>query len=348
MLMKIKNEFTDPTRSITLLEKLIAHQAVKERDRIMLAREVDAAINAMYEGYFPAGSLVDSLGRKGTGIFDAAYVGPTQDLSIFRFTACVDWIEVRFTLPIPTTYQRIRQQSTATFVGPVEPFVRGLAWTFVARWQDPRSWNYIHTQLKHMGVESYDVTAIEIAVDAYARTAGARELLPDMCARYLKGNKNPLDNARFVRGGQGKEPLISQEQCVRRFREGWTMELGDRDASHTQRIYFKTKDSGRELPVERYRARMENTYRATSLPPVAGGSLLDIIGPNDFSFRAVKLSGNSVADLVAKRAPQVGLRQLRMTEGGPRLYAKNTQADTELNRRMQDALRSLKGRWARV
>jgi hypothetical protein len=209
----------------------------------------------------------------------------------------------------------------------------------------------MQVRLTALGAASVVVSGIEIAFDAYRRkTCTDPGALSKLCAHMLKGMCAPLANPRFMKGGKGTTQRFpdSESTAARLFAEGCVGYLGNKDDPHTQRIYLKTTDrNGKDKLTQKFhRARFENTYLTPNTEVVTTGSLLDIIGDQDFAFRKGAPTGSHVADLVTLRVVMLGARRARKTALGPRLFGPCTEADGELNSRAHDALRRLAKTWA--
>jgi hypothetical protein len=267
------------------------------------------------------------------------------DPSGYRFTACIDWIQVEFTMPRACGSYWLHLQLARSYVRAVGSNWGTFGVRFQARFQDPQNAEQILGMLKGVGATAIRVSGIEVAVDLYPKTDAAREAMPLMAAHLLRGLKNPQDFARFGGRGPRCEQIVSFGDAHRRFAEGKCCYLGHRNGRHQQRIYVKRTDKGGlALDPAEHRVRVENTYfDRDGLARIWSEGLKDAIGRDDFAFRRLCNEVDALQQLLACRTVQVGTRVLRSSRV---FYARNTKADIELNRRVADALRSLIKRWA--
>ncbi|ACB33225.1 hypothetical protein Lcho_0953 [Leptothrix cholodnii SP-6] len=276
-----------------------------------------------------------------------------MDFADFKFGACVDWVEVRFDVPDPATRRDIEKKfGTGSHAKPLDANEEGYAHAFIVRIQDPARWADVRQKLDSVRARSVAATGIEIAFDAYARNpeAGAAKL-PELCAHMLKGSRTPYIDARFMKGGKGTTRTFPRDFAgsIKLFSEDYLLYLGKLDSSHTQRIYFKTTDKNGKikLPIKSQRARFENTYLGVSLNGVMSGSLREIIGDTDFSFREVEyIDDKAMLNQILRDSPRINASGRRRTEVGYREHPLNTKADSALNDRARDALRRLAKSWA--
>lgn len=271
------------------------------------------------------------------------------DLSGYRLTAIVDWVDVEFSTG---TVRSARALQAAV---PSCSHVMTLDWErtgstsrgtrFRARIQNPRRAADIRAHIHSVGGFDLLVTGVELAVDLEPLTAAAKDAMPTMGAHLLRGLQNPMDFARFGRRGAGIDQLQSFDAVVRQFGLGQTCYLGHRGDSHYQRIYLKRTDNGgKPLPESEWRVRIENTYiDRNGLADVVDGDLTQVVGRGDFKFRRVVPSAEGMELLLLPRAVQLGTRASRTYR---RVFDRNTKADSVLNDRVYEGLRSLYQRWA--
>ena len=114
--------------------------------------------------------------------------------------------------------------------------------------------------------------------------------------------------------------------------------------------YVKTTDDAARQTV-RPRARLEIRLQGNACP----FQTLDELRAFDwcslahyFQFRRLKDDLDSFSQLLADRSTTVGKRTPRTIAGSKRLYSPMTTADSTLNRRYRDALRTLSRRWKRT
>lgn len=269
------------------------------------------------------------------------------DIDGFRYTACVDWLEVEFRTMRPRNPFWLKKRLACSFVQSLSRRRGSSDTRFRARFQDPSSARAVLTQLKAESAVNVLATGIEVSADMTPLTDVAYASMELMATHCLRGLKNPQEFARFGHHGPGCEPVQSFARAHQLFAERRTCYLGHDGSRHTQRIYVKTTDDGgRCLPREKHRVRIENTYfDPEGLPGVFDeAGLRKVVGTNDFSFRRPREEADPLKRLLIARSVQLGARAPR---AGRVMYARNTQADTSLNRSVADAMRTLNKRWTR-
>lgn len=143
------------------------------------------------------------------------------------------------------------------------------------------------------------------------------------------------------------EGLPSQAYARRKIAAGRVIAIGNKTDPTSQRIYFKTTDhNGKPIEDTReHRARIEVTLQGEALPMTTledweGYSFKGLA--EFFKFRVLKDGLDPTIKAAAEYPARIGKREKRnRREGGTRLYAKQTRADTALNRKAYDALREL-------
>ncbi|KVH47347.1 hypothetical protein [Burkholderia diffusa] len=287
---------------------------------------------------------------------------------LFKFRASVDWLSFEIETASSTHATTLRDElDVCGYVTPLDKSPGGAATRFSIPFQDIRSWDDAQSRweetrgrlkaLKRLPLDAPEhdpvITGIEVSFDAYARTA-TRDDLIDMAVRFFAFGNVVADyrsSGVWLNGVMIEKvaAVMSRHDVRRLFANDRVINIGDRDDDLTQRVYFKTKDSGEPLPEERHRARAEVTLKRTALPfkTLAAARRFEFqtlakSGKKYFSYRKQLDGMEPLPALIHSRYAQVGMRKERRTEKrGKLLYDPKTQADTELNRLARDKLAEL-------
>lgn len=280
-----------------------------------------------------------------------------MDYTRFRFRAVVDWLEIETTTAKPTNAPTIRRKGALCYVTPIDAVAGGAASRFRFRIYDPENWNSVRqiiAEIEHATplATPPTVTAIEVSFDAYGKGA-TRDELAALAADFGRFNTAAIsDNRRIAGRWKGDtEGLLSQAYARRRIAAGRVVAIGNKTDPISQRIYFKTTDhNGQAMSASNYRARIEVTLQGEALPMTAlddwAGYSFERLA-DFFKFRTLKDGLDPITRAAAEYSARIGERKTRnRREGGTRIYAKSTRADTALNRKAYDALRELTRRMA--
>jgi hypothetical protein len=281
-----------------------------------------------------------------------------MDYTRFSFRAVVDWLEIAITTVAPTNAPTIRRKGALCYVTPIDAGAGGAATRFCFRIYDPDSWAGIRGIIAEIEQATPfamppTVTGMEISFDAYSNGATLNELAA-LAADFCRFNTAAISNNRRIAGRWrgDTEGLPGQAYARRKVAAGRVIAIGDKTAPISQRIYFKTTDhNGQSIPDADYRARIEVTLQGKALPMTTlddgeGYSFEGLAA--FFKFRALKDGLDPTAKAAAEYPARIGERgERKRREGGTRLYAKGTRADTPLNRKAYDALRELSRRMAK-
>lgn len=276
-----------------------------------------------------------------------------MDYTLFRFKAVVDWVEIEITTTTPTNFTTIRRKGRLCYVAPLNASSGGAASRFRFRIYDPDSWagiRQIVAEIERSKPFSTlpKVTGIEVSFDAYSKGATSDQLAT-LAADFARFNSAAIsDNKRIAGRWKGDtEGIPNQATMRRKVAAGREVVIGDRDDPITQRAYFKTTDhNGQPIPNQSdHRARIEVTLQGDAMPITTldecDGYRFEGLA-EFFKFRTLKDGLDPVEKAAADSLPRIGKRGERnRREGGTRLYAKPTRADTALNRKAYDALREL-------
>jgi hypothetical protein len=197
------------------------------------------------------------------------------------------------------------------------------------------------------------VTGMEVSLDAY-RSGASRAELADAGAHMYKFNTGPCEKAR-VQGDAGTRgqtnAFVHYRDMRDRLEDGRVLFVGDVDRPGAARCYVKTRDAGRDLAPDHWRARLEHIMCAADVPhrDIAGwrGFRFETLQKQRFTFRRLKDGLDKWSAFSASNSAQVGQKKARTRlDGSTRVFSRYTEADTELNSKVREALRSLTRRWA--
>ena len=207
----------------------------------------------------------------------------------FRFSATIDWIDVRVTLKKATNFQTVQRKFPSLTVE--KPFVKPCApdsknnttAVFTIRIQDPTSPASVQRQLDQLSEQlpftaPAHITGVEVSLDAFLGVEAYRgDLLGEMAVQLFNSHAKLVGDWRVLGRigsmGEVRHPTTLQELRAAMVRDGLTVFVGGKDADITQRFYFKRTDGSakatelhRFLPESEHRARCEVTLRNSACP----------------------------------------------------------------------------------
>jgi hypothetical protein len=298
-----------------------------------------------------------------------------MDYSKFRFSAVADWIEIEIQTEKSTNFMRVQKmfnealclpEGQNIYIEPVSPNDGGGTCLFLVRLHDVEHYADIGRLLIKVGAElsltpGFKINKIELALDAYC------DDLANQAARFYKFMTQPVSkNRRMYRDFKGSGKTIPRhfDSLVRHLSEGWQIGIGNKKDDRYQHIYFKKtngvetdaetgEERAKPLPPEQWRARIEVTLSGAALPCQTAeqwaACRFERLA-HYFRFMKLKDDLEPLIQTTADAIDQIGERRARprVHEGrhsGTRLHGKATQADTELNSKVRNALRDLSARW---
>ena len=188
---------------------------------------------------------------------------------------------------------------------------------------------------------------MEVSFDAYSKKRDERALIEKTAEFYwLLQNPSSL-NRRTATSYKGSAELpINHSSNIRKVASGNTIYIGSqRDDSISQRIYYKTTDSKKYLPIEEHRARYELTLKWDACPfrTIEEAKAYNFTNLRKwFKFRKIKNDLDGIEKLLMSAKMQLGdINISRLSGGGVRVHDFGTQADIDLNRIAYDRLRDL-------
>lgn len=290
-----------------------------------------------------------------------------MDYNNFRFEAVVDFVEVRVTLREPSHVSHIRRLTGLERVLPVNEGAGGATAIFDLCIYDPDSYDDVRAVLARLEsgralAFTPVVARLEVALDAYPKRPDehATLSLADFVVGLTNQHQYPAGERRIY-DKKFREQPFHRNSAVRLVSEGCVVGIGNRDAGHFQRAYYKTTDkSGKtKLAPQCCRVRFENNYSGKALPVVDLSELLSFrfesLARTGFSFRLLADDHDNHAIKAAEQgyALPVGKLHPRRSKApnGKAVWRKSgrlTRANTELNEKARQALRNLTMRWAKT
>ena len=288
-----------------------------------------------------------------------------MDYSRFKFNAVVDWLSIEVHTQNFTNFQTIKRRLNIKHVKPLNKTSGGSANKFLFKIHDPKNWFDIQKLLQNLNTE-YPfseppvIRSMEVSFDAYSKTENRNELV-ELTHSFFRNLANPISqNVRFSgkKDLRYRKPLWGSSnrttKCL--FNEGRNLCLGNiehktsygkkilADSKYMQ-IYTKTTDNnGVPLVIKKHRARIEIRLEGEELP---FEQIDDAIGFKFESlskyFKMLKLNTTLLEKIpVCFNKAIQNLNQLGNTNVNVRRkYSLITNADTELNDKVYNALRDL-------
>lgn len=202
----------------------------------------------------------------------------------FTCKTVVDWVELEIQLADRSNFMTVQNalQKALRLPEGAMPYVKALDETngrsasiFRFRIYDPIRMvkiDQILSELQQRFVfDIPKVAAIEIAFDTYCKGVNVRDLAEIAADRYRFLTASPGKKWYFYRNaGEGRhyiEGLFNHREVVRYFAEGWQLtDQNAKDVDVRYHAYVKTRDDGRPLPLDDYRARLEITLQGAACP----------------------------------------------------------------------------------
>jgi hypothetical protein len=283
-----------------------------------------------------------------------------EDVFSWKFKAVVDWMELEFETVSPTNFWSVKRRCGIEdhVVTPVNEGPGGAATVFRVRLQDVENVGHLREFARHLkgrlDLAADPVTVgAEISLDAYRQGASQAELA-GVGAYLYKFNTGRCEKARFLGdvGTKGKVEGISHYKVVQsRLQDGRVLYVGDNGSPGAARCYVKTTNAGHDLEPGQWRARLEDILCPEDVPHRNierwRGFRFESLQKRRFTFRKLKDDLDPALAWTLNTMAQIGEKKVRSRlDGSTRLFNTHTVADTELNSRVREALRSLSRRWA--
>lgn len=264
-----------------------------------------------------------------------------------KVEAVIDWLDVEFMTLGPHNGGKLKGKLGTSFVTPLNPGPGDYATRFIARFQDPGPLAQVIKTLRAAGValeQGAFVRGIEVAFDLYPHDRAELAQLAAHLYKFAAKVADPenhrtftgKDSSTYYIGNQGSKTIPADPV--------------------SQRIYAKATDgpdnsSGKQLPPEQHCARYEITLTGSGLPfstlgEAAAFNFIELAPW--FKWRRLKDGLDPLQLATISATKQIGSRRVvKLRVGGRREFDRRTMADTELNKRAHDALRSLTRRTRR-
>lgn len=268
----------------------------------------------------------------------------------FRLQAVVDWVELELILAAPTQARHLRNRMPSSWG---RPYARpgadqdtNACSVFYARVQDP-DLGRLPQEVASLDAQA-QVVGIEVTLDAYPRDQADVVLLPMAALHLYRHQAHPPPGRHRITVPKHYQAAASTRQIRRALEEGWSINMGEKDAADRGRCYVKRHDTRNgeayaRMNVSQHRARLERTLSDADCPVRTLGELQ--------GFRFEKLARH-FAMVIPRSSSQMGqlllpLKTLlsKRAESVPkRRRVRLTQRDTALNARIRYALRQLSDR----
>lgn len=284
-------------------------------------------------------------------------------LHVFRVRACVDWLELLVTLPMASQFRHVRARAPAhwgkVFVHAVDGDASSTR--FQLRIQNPGPPAQVFHELQSLSAngpipaENVAVVGLEIAVDFAPSTTGHHDLAQTV-AHLHEHLAKPPSGPHLLRHQGRYQAAAGRQAITAALGEGWSLTIGEEDASDSARFYRKDYDtrpgqSYAPLPPAQHYARMERTLTGKACP------ITTLADWRAFKFEAlaerfamVLPTADATLLTTATRAmwgPALGTSDdPKKRASHRRQSARATKRDIALNEKIRQALRDLTKRIA--
>jgi hypothetical protein len=274
-----------------------------------------------------------------------------QKTDSFTYKASIDWIELEITTVNDSNFNSIKHLFNVNYVKPISPKGGGATNKFTLRIQDVTSWNMLDEIVNIVDsskkLSSVLITGVEISFDAFSKNNDKQELIEKAAEFYFCLEKPCSKNRRLAgaRKGSAEQPL-RHETTIRKISEGNSIYIGSQNEDTiSQRIYYKTKDNNKLLPIELHRARYELILVGDDCPfgtieEARKYNFTELSGW--FKFRKIIEDIDGLGLMLIKATRQLGqVNVKRLAGGGVKVNNCGTKADVYLNRIAYEKLREL-------
>ena len=269
----------------------------------------------------------------------------------FKYKATIDWIELEVTTIDTSNFHAIMKFANSTNVEGINPGDCGETNRFFVKFHDVTSWVSLENKIKDFNdvkpLSEVYISGVEVSFDAYSNNNDKDELVEKTAEFYwllqLPSSKNRRLASNFK--GSAVQP-VNHLSNIRNIMNGHTIYIGSQsDDAFSQRIYYKTKDNNKLLPIEEHRARYELTLKGDACPfrTIEDAKAYKFCELKKwFKFRKIKDDLDSFRLMLTNATMQLGIINIpRRIGGGVMVNAIGTQADIVLNRIAYDKLREL-------
>ena len=274
-----------------------------------------------------------------------------QNNNNFKYIATIDWLEFEIRTLNDSNFFSIKSLFKANYVVPINEKSGGATNRFRFRLQNIKTWYELNETFKTANyiqpIVSIFIVGVEISFDAFSISQDKEELIEKAAELFWLLQTPCSKNMRASGDYKGSsEQLTNHKSTIRKIRDGKSIYIGSqKDDEISQRIYYKTTDNSKALPIKEHRARYEITLLNDKCPfhtleEASSYKFSDLA--NKFKFRKVK-ENSSILDLLLTNATkQLGNINIpRFSGGGLKVGNYGTKSNIELNRIAYNKLREL-------
>lgn len=269
----------------------------------------------------------------------------------YKYKATIDWVEIEVNTVNDSNFNVLRMRFDSYYVKPINPKAGGATNKFTLRIHDVTSWNQIDCLIGdanlYTSIASVTIIGIEISFDAFHIFQNEDEVI-NKTAQFYWFLQNPSSiNVRASGSYKGSSTQLPNFiSAVREIKNGKSIYIGSQSKdSISQRIYYKTTDNNKILPIDEHRARYElillrENCPFTTLSEARNYQFQKLA--KWFKFRKIKENQTALQNVLLNATKQLGSINLpRRAGGGLRVNRYGTVADMQLNRLAYDKLREL-------
>jgi len=271
-----------------------------------------------------------------------------MDYGTFKIRAVVDFIELEVTTSETHHYRDVRasfginrfDRPYAEPIGPDYPEGKEISNMFKVRLYDVERSKDLMTTVNGAGYKlnaKTKIVAVEIAIDFYNAPSG-------LVSHLFKNVKLCSNNTRIYHRNKGSPKAVPNDLDLY-IKNGWQIGIGNTNDKVYQHAYYKTHDRNELLPNARHRPRFETRLSDDCLPYQTLEDWQSAkFGKLAKHFRFTKPKENITSEdetrILARELMIEYDRNPRKRKTDPR-----READSLLNRRVENALRQLSDRW---
>jgi hypothetical protein len=282
----------------------------------------------------------------------------------FTYRASIDWIEFEIETVLPSNFNSIREIAKTSYVHAVNKGLGGSATIFRFKYYDVETWRELEEKVIKLSsvkelVREPKIIAIEVSFDAKGNGKSKDDLIKHT-AEFVRMLTNPLLINNKMRAasykGSAEQLWLKKENDIQASRNSFY--LGSQRGDDTSmRIYWKQKDRGTNLPIDKQVARAEVTLKDNSCPfnTIEEAKSYQFSELRQwFKFRKVKEGLDGLSQVSVDWESQVGrkgnwkVRTGDKKKASYRVYHPSTVSDTKLSNTAYEKLRQLTKRLNRV
>lgn len=275
----------------------------------------------------------------------------------FKYKTTIDWIKLEVTTVEDTNFHAIKVLFRVNFVESINPKDGGAANAFRLVIHDVTSWRALIEKIelaKYVKPMSISIVGIEISLDAFSINNDKNGLI-EKTAEFFWLLQNPCSkNIRAAGQYNGSaEQLTSHSSTMRKIANQKSIYIGSqKDDTISQRIYYKTTNNRKSLPIDHHSARYEITLRENDCPfhTIEEAQKYNFAElASWFKFRKVREDLPALNLMLVNANRQLGsINTRRIAGGGTKVGNYGTSADSKLNRMAYNKLRELTKRLGKI